>query len=208
MDGTLIESLGVWAECDRKFVNNLGFEYDSSISYNMKSLHYASACEYLRERFCPELTYDEVSDRIMKLVEYSYLNEIPLKPFAEEFLHKQFLKGVKMCVATSNNKPLAEKALKKLGIMKYLRFILTSDEVGVGKESPEIFTAAAHRLECEISDTLVFEDSCHAVEAASRAGFFTVGVYDGKYSEDYELLKSAADMTIESYERLDEILWE
>lgn len=202
MDGTLMESLGVWADCDRKFVNSLGFEYDSSISHSMKSMHYASACEFLREKFCPEMSAEEISARIMRLVRDSYVNDIPLKPYAAEFVDMQYGRGIKMCVATSNLKQLAIDALSALKIADKLEFVLTSDEVGCGKESPDIFLAAAKKMGCKPDRTVVFEDSPHAVESAASAGFYTVGVYDGKYSADYESLKSTADITISSYKEL------
>lgn len=202
MDGTLIDSLGVWADSDRIFAEELGLKYDTSISAAMKKMHYVSACEYLKEYYALDMSAEEIGARIMEIVREKYLHEVPLKPFAVDLIKSLQSRGVKMCVATSNDKSLAEGALKNLGIYNMLEFVITSDEVGVGKESPVIFTRAAEMMGAAPQNTAVFEDSVHAAESASMAGFFTVGVYDDKFGCEFEDMKCTADMTVKSFGEL------
>lgn len=202
MDGTLIDSLGVWADSDRIFAEELGLSYDAKISVAMKKMHYISACEYLKEYYALDMSAEEIGARIMEIVREKYLHEIPLKPHVLDVMRALRSRGVRMCVATSNDKSLAEGALKNLGIYDMLEFVITSDEVGVGKESPLIFTRAAEMMGAAPHDTAVFEDSVHAAESAAAAGFFTVGIYDGKYNNEFEEMKRTADMTIKSFEEL------
>ena len=42
IDGTLADSLDVWAEADRIFLARRGYEYDSSVSAAMKTMHFMS----------------------------------------------------------------------------------------------------------------------------------------------------------------------
>lgn len=202
MDGTLIDSLGVWAESDRIFAEELGLPYDASISAAMKKMHYVSACEYLKEYYALDMSAVEIGARIMEIVREKYLHEVPLKPHVSDFIKSLQSRGVKMCVATSNDKALAEGALKNLGIYDIMEFVVTSDEVGVGKESPVIFTRAAELMSVSPENTAVFEDSAHAAESASKAGFFTVGVYDDKFGGEFEEMKRTADMTVKSFGEL------
>lgn len=202
MDGTLIDSLGVWADSDRIFAEELGLSYDAKISAAMKKMHYVSACEYLKEYYALEMSAEEIGARIMEIVREKYLHEIPLKPYVLDVMRALRSRGVKMCVATSNDKSLAEGALKNLGIYDMLEFVITSDEVGVGKESPLIFTRAAEMMCAAPQNTAVFEDSVHAAESAAAAGFFTVGIYDGKYNNEFEEMKRTADMTVKSFGEL------
>ena len=202
MDGTLIDSLGVWADSDRIFAEELGLSYDAKISAAMKKMHYVSACEYLKEYYALDMSAEEIGARIMEIVREKYLHEIPLKPYVLDVMRALRSRGVKMCVATSNDKSLAEGALKNLGIYDMLEFVITSDEVGVGKESPLIFTRAAEMMCVSPQNTAVFEDSVHAAESAAAAGFFTVGIYDGKYNNEFEEMKRTADMTVKSFGEL------
>lgn len=202
MDGTLIDSLGVWADSDRIFAEELGLSYDAKISAAMKKMHYVSACEYLKEYYALDMSAEEIGARIMEIVREKYLHEIPLKPCVLDVMRALRSRGVRMCVATSNDKSLAEGALKNLGIYDMLEFVITSDEVGVGKESPLIFTRAAEMMCTAPQNTAVFEDSVHAAESAAAAGFFTVGIYDGKYNNEFEEMKRTADITIKSFGEL------
>lgn len=202
MDGTLLDSLSVWADSDREFITGLGFEYDNRHSLAMKSMHFESACEYLVREFSLPLTAEETGKRILEIVEEHYIGGVPLKDGAEEFLAAAKSAGIKMCVATSNKKALAEKSLKAKEIMDYMEFVITSDEVGGGKESPVIFLKAAEMLGAKPEETVVFEDSIHAVLSARSAGFKVVGVFDPLCPEEFDEIEKSAHMTIKSFKEL------
>lgn len=202
MDGTLLDSLGIWTDSDITFITEQGFEYDPSVSAELKKLHFNSACDYLKEHYSLEMTAEQIGNRIMELVRHSYLNEAPLKPCVYDYISALHKKGVKMCVATSNEKGLAEGALKNTGIFDMMQFVITSDEVGEGKETPKIFLKAAEMLGAKPEDAVVFEDSLHALLSAKKGGFHTVGVYEEKFAAEFELLKKEAEITIKSFEEL------
>lgn len=202
MDGTLIDSLSVWADSDREFLNGLGHEYDPKHSLAMKTMHFDSACEYLVRTFSLPFSPEETGERILKIVEKRYLHELHLKDGAEEFLKAARTAGIKMCVATSNRKTLAEGVLKNLGVADFFEFVLTSDEVGCGKESPEIFIKAAENMDAKPCETVVFEDSLHAATSAKRAGFNVVGVYDPLCEEEFAEIGKLADRVIKSFSEL------
>lgn len=199
MDGTLLDSLSVWADSDREFLNGLGLEYDYACSLAMKKMHFDSACEYLVREYSLPFSAEETGKRILAIVEDHYINGVPLKCGAKEFLAAAHSAGIKMCVATSNKKSLAEAALEAKGIMKYFEFLVTSDEVGCGKENPEIFLKAAERLGAVPSETVVFEDSIHAVMSAKEAGFTVVGLYEKLCEGEFEEIKKFADITAMSF---------
>lgn len=199
MDGTLIDSLTVWKESDIIFLNRHGYEYDPSVSEAMKTMHYVSACEYLKERFSIPMSAEDVGRSIMEIVKDKYVNEVPLKDGVYDFMLKLKGEDIKMCVATSNDKALAEAALKSLGIYDMLEFVITSDEVGCGKESPVIFEKCAEKLGTKPSETAVFEDSVHAASSAYGAGFYTVGVYEENFRNEYEKMHGCTHRMIKSF---------
>lgn len=202
MDGTLLDSLSVWADSDREFLAGLGFEYDPKHSLAMKTMHFDSACEYIVKEFSLSLSAEETGRRILEIVEEHYINSVPLKDGVEEFLAAAKKAGIKMCVATSNKKALAEASLKAKGIMDYLEFVITSDEVGIGKESPEIFLKAAEMLGAKPSETAVFEDSIHAVLSARSAGFKVIGVYDKLCPKEFDEIEKYADISVKSFKEV------
>lgn len=201
MDGTLLDSLSVWADSDRQFVSELGLEYDERHSLAMKKMHFDSACEYLVRELSLPFSAEETGERILKIVEENYINS-PLKEGAEDFIRAAKNAGVKLCIATSNKKYLAENALKNKDIGDFFEFVLTSDEVGGGKESPEIFLKAAEMLGASPRETAVFEDSIHAVLSAKSAGFRVIGVHDPMCPEEFEEIEKSADMAVRSFKEL------
>ena len=202
MDGTLLDSLSVWADSDCEFITGLGYEYDPAHSKAMKTMHFDSACEYLVKEFSLPFSPKTVGEKILEIVEERYINHVSLKPGAEAFINAAEKRGIKMCVATSNKKKLAEDALNARGILGKMEFVLTSDEVGCGKESPEIFLKAAEMLGGKPCETAVFEDSLHAVISAKSAGFFVAGMFDSTYAEEFLQIEKIADISVRSFEEL------
>lgn len=202
LDGTLLDSLSVWVDSDREFITGMGYEYDSGCSLAMKKMHFDSACEYLVREYSLPFSAEETGRRILAIVEEHYINGISLKRGAEEFLAAARGAGVKMCVATSNKKSLAEASLKARGMMEYFEFVLTSDEMGCGKDSPEIFLKAAEMLGGKPDETIVFEDSIHAVRSAKAAGFKIAGVYDSLCGDEFTEIQKYADISVTSFTEL------
>lgn len=202
MDGTLLDSLSVWADSDREFITGLGMEYHQKHSLAMKKMHFDSACEYLVREFSLPFSAIETGEKILRIVEEHYINGVPLKDGVTEFLAAAKSAGIKMCVATSNKKSLAERSLEAKGIMDFMEFVITSDEVGGGKETPEIFLKAAERLGAAPEETVVFEDSIHAVLSAKSAGFKVIGVYDPLCPEEFAEIEKSADRTVKSFKEL------
>lgn len=202
MDGTLLDSLEIWVKSDIQFITEQGYEYDSGVSAELKKLHFHSACDFLKEHYSLSMSSEAIGERIMQLVENGYLHEAQLKEGASEYIERLAESGVKMCVATSNEKSLAEGALKNVGILDKMQFVITSQDVGEGKETPKIFLEAAERLGSDISKTVVFEDSSHALHSAKLGGFRTVGIYEKCFPDEFDELKKEADITIKSFKEL------
>lgn len=202
VDGTLLDSLDVWADSDRIFLESLGFSYDPSISDRMKSMHYISAAQLLIDEYHIDMPLDEVMNRIEDIVRDKYFHEVPVKPYALELISECRRQGIRMCAATSNLRALAEGALSSGKILPCLDFIITSDEVGSSKDDPEIFFRCAEKMGAAPCDTAVFEDSVHAASSAAKAGFYTVGIFDRHYAAEFEKLKKICSRTITSFEEL------
>lgn len=202
IDGTLLDSLDVWAKADEIFLSKLGIEYDKMISNDLKKLHFTSASQYFIDKFNLKMSLQEVMDSIIEIVRDQYLNEVKLKPFVKEYIDQEYKKGTKMCVATSNSKELAVMALENAGIKDKLLFILTSDDVQCGKEDPLIFHKSAEMLGLKESEIIVFEDSLHATLTTTKAGFYTVGIYDSHSDYEFDDLKNICNRTIKSFEEM------
>lgn len=201
IDGTLADSLDVWAEADRIFLARRGYEYDSSVSAAMKTMHFMSAAEYLRQLYHIPDSLESVASEITDIVREKYFFEVKLMPYAKELIEALKKRGIKMCAATSNSRELAEGVLRHNGILDSLEFIITSDEAGSSKDDPKIFYMCAEKMGTSPAETAVIEDSPHAAKTAFDSGFYTIGTNSGHFG-DFEALKGCVHRRIESFKEL------
>ncbi len=91
-------------------------------------------------------------------------------PGLMELLSELRNEGFKMAVGTSGPEGNVNLVMAGLKLRPWFDVVLTGADVSRGKPDPDIFLLAAHRLELEPSQCVVFEDSPVGIEAARRAG--------------------------------------
>ena len=78
---------------------------------------------------------------------------------------------------------------------------LVAEQDGLaGKPAPDMFLAAAHRLDVAPAEAAVFEDALAGVEAGRAGGFFVVGV--DRTGQAEELRRHGADIVVADLEDL------
>lgn len=84
-------------------------------------------------------------------------------------------------------------------MLKYFDFLLSCDEVGIGKHQPDVYNLAQHNFSSKFStnisksDIAIFEDASYAAKTAKNAGFYTVGIYDKWNSTKFDEVKEICD---------------
>jgi len=125
------------------------------------------------------------------IVDDFYRYEAQLKPHLKEFLAQLHETGVKMCIATATERSLVEAALARCGVLDYFSEIFTCSSVGAGKDEPTIYREALNFLGTDRTNTMVFEDSLHALTTAKKDGFYTTAVYDSHEENQEEIQRLA-----------------
>lgn len=105
---------------------------------------------------------------------------VPIKPGLLPVLERLRKSGLKMAVATSSRRAIAEEYLINANIYKYFDLCVCGDEVARGKPHPEIFLRAAEALNSLPERSLMFEDSENGLRSAIDAGGLAVLVEDIK----------------------------
>ena len=203
MDGTLVDSMFVWKELGFRMLTRQGYSPAPDLYERVKTMTMRESAAYCKQEYGMPETIEQIEDMIVDEVESFYDTEVQLKPGVKKFLSILKMEGVWMYVATNTDKRLAEIALKHTGIRSYFKGVLTCGEVGLGKaESAEIFERAMRRLQSNKKDTVIFEDSLHAIETAAKAGFRICGVYDAASEEDQEAIRSLSEYYVRSFEEM------
>ncbi len=202
VDGTLLDSMPVWENIGERYLSGLQIKAEENLNEVLNTMSLEQGAAYLKEGYQLDKSIPQIINEVLKIVSDFYRFEAPVKPGVRETLEWLQGKKVKMVVATSGNKELAEAALKRNGIRDYFDQIYTCTEIGSGKDEPVIYLKAAEFMQAEPKDTLVFEDALHAAETAKKAGFVVVGVYDQGNRENISEMREVCDYYCDRMEQI------
>jgi HAD superfamily hydrolase (TIGR01549 family) len=135
----------------------------------------------------------EEAKRLQRLHAEAYARlsaQVRVLPGAHELLEYLSQKGVPWAIATSGRIETARPILDLLHIPADVP-IVTRDQVPYAKPDPDLFLAAAERLNVAITASVVVGDSVWDLLAARRARALGVGLLSGGYGED-ELERAGA----------------
>jgi HAD superfamily hydrolase (TIGR01509 family) len=129
-----------------------------------------------------------------------YRAAIPLLPGARELLQQLSRAKVPYAIPTSGRRDGAQSALEKLGVTPDIP-VITRQEVQRAKPDPDLFLAAAQRLNVPMARAMVVGDSVWDLLAARRAGCLGIGVLSGGYGKEelqqvgaYRVYQDPADL--------------
>ena len=203
LDGTLINSTGVWNKVDEDFFNRRNVIMPPEFPQVIKTHTLMSGAVYIKDRLSlPESPEDIVKEWHDAAV-YAYHNDVRIKPYVKELL--ELLKnsyGYKIGLATSNTHELYDQCLINNGIYDYFDSFTQSDEVERLKGFPDIYEKSAERMGVPKEECIVFEDVYQAVKGARMGNFFTVAVEDSASAGDREEIIKIADVYIKSFREL------
>lgn len=199
MDGTLIDSIGIWNETDVRFAKALGGDTtgvdvqarrDAKLrEYKASDAPYRDYCGWLGELYGSPLSPEELVRLRYEIAEDLLVHEIDYKPDAEVFLYRLKEMGFTLLVASTTKRSNMdtyceknEKIRRKALPSEVFAAIYTREDAREIKPSPEIYERIFREWNTSAEECLVFEDSLIGVEAANNAGVDVVAIYD-KYSD-------------------------
>lgn len=201
MDGTLINSNGVWKDVDREFLARRGMEYSRAYYEGVAHTIFPLAAKFTKE-FCNlEESCEEIMAEWMELAKDAYAN-VTVKPGVRAYLKQCKAEGRGMALVTSSVPEHCHTAMEKLGLIKYFDTITFAQQLGLEKKEPELWREAARINGVRPEDCTVFDDSLAACQGARRAKMRVVGVYDGFFAKDEREMRHFCDVYIKSFEEL------
>lgn len=201
MDGTLINSNGVWKDVDREFLARRGMEYSRAYYEGVAHTIFPLAAKFTKE-FCKlEESCEEIMAEWMELAKDAYAN-VTVKPGVRAYLKQCKAEGRRIALVTSSVPEHCYTAMEKLGLIKYFDSITFAQELGLEKKEPELWREAAKRNGVRPEDCTIFDDSLAACQGARRAKMRVVGVYDSFFASDEREMRHFCDVYIKSFEEL------
>ena len=194
LDGTLIDSMGVWAEVDKEYLGKRGIPVPDDLFQDMEhGDSFVEVAKYFKQKFNLSDTIEEIMKEWTEMVTWHYENDIPLKLGARELLN--FLKAhkIKIGVGTSNSKFLAHAVLKSNNVLHFFDCIVAGCEDIKGKPFPDIFLKVASGLGVKPENCLVIEDVLVGIQAARNAGMTVFSIEDEHTKSEWEKIKKITD---------------
>lgn len=193
MDGTLVDSMWIWDAIDREYLARFGITPPEDLMAKIEGMTFQETAVYFRERFEIEDSLEKMMADWNEMAYEKYAHEVPLKDGAAELLALIEQRGMKIGIATSNSRELAEVSLKANGIFSEFDTIRTAGEVQKGKPEPDIYLSVMQEWGMDPADIIVFEDVPMGALAGKRAGMTVCGMEDASSEKRRELLKTIAD---------------
>ena len=178
LDGTLMDSMGVWNEVDREYLGSRGIEVPKNLSLEIGGCSMYQTALYFQKRFGIQDYPETMMDEWNRLAYELYGTKVRPKKGAREFIASCHSRDIPCAIASSNSRELIEHTLKSRQMENDFQVILSGNEVRIGKPDPFIYRECARRLQVEPSDCLAFEDLPDGIVAAKKAGMTCIAVRD------------------------------
>lgn len=207
LDGTLIDTVGMWNRVDALLLTFLGGEPMSESDrqarrdalleqFRKETDPYLAYCGELGSIYKSTLTPAEIKKKRYDIAEEFLRNSVTLKPGAAELLHGLKNAGKKLILASTTSRTNVNiYSTENRGIYEKAHFpslfsqIYTREDVPEIKPSPAVHQKILNDLSVFPEECIVIEDSLAGVQAANAAGIDVVCIYDTYSEKDAEILK-------------------
>lgn len=224
LDGTLIDSIGIWNEIDIELIKKIGNgiidDIDIANQRNEKLKEfsknqdaYLNYCGFLGEKYGSTLKKEEIKKLRYEIANEFLRDKIDYKPYAENVIKSLKEKGYTLVIASTTNdftidvyKKLNKNIINKANLEDYFTLIYSKGSVKELKPNPEIYFKILKELNVTREECIIIEDTLMGVETAINAGIDCAVLYD-KYSDcDREKLNELSNYQFADFkEMLDEI---
>jgi HAD superfamily hydrolase (TIGR01509 family) len=184
MDGVLIDSEKIWAECENTFLKSVTPDFSENDRHNIIGGSIQGIYLYLKNTYQIDISEKEFTEKYTKFgIENVYLKTNPTNGVID-FLNKVKKEKIPLALASSSYYAWIDTAIDRLDLRKYFQVIFSAEDLqGKGKPAPDLFLETAKQLGILPEKCLVFEDSKNGVLAAKSANMTVYGFRNGVNDE-------------------------
>ena len=193
LDGTLIDSMGIYDEVGGACLEWLGLNENSELKKLFFTKTTIELSHVFREKYGINKTESEIVDGINDVLFDLYANKIKKKEGILEFLELLKSKNVKMALLTASDRKVVFPCLKRNGLLEYFYEFVFCSEYNTSKHEGDIFLFTMNLLGSRKEETIVFEDALYAIRSARKIGLKTCGIEDEWCSKDKNKIVEYSD---------------
>lgn len=218
MDGTLIDSIGIWNQVDQALMAAMGGAAEEEMAvgrrrdafladHGNEENPYLSYCLFLARHCGCSWSGEKVFQKRYEISRDFLIHQVDYKKGAPEVIQKLHGLGKTLVIATTTKRAnmdiyrrLNENIRSKAPLDKYFTAIYTREDVSSIKPSPEVHEKLMSDLEKTREDCFIFEDSLAGLMAARTAGIPAGVIYDRYSEKDRNRMVPLAEAWYDSWE--------
>lgn len=218
MDGTLIDSIGIWNQVDQTLMAAMGGAAEEEMAVGRKrdafladhgneDNPYLSYCLFLARHCGCSWSGEKVFQKRYEISRDFLIHQVDYKKGAPEVIQKLHGLGKTLVIATTTKRAnmdiyrrLNENIRSKAPLDRYFTAIYTREDVSSIKPSPEVHEKLMADLEKTREDCFIFEDSLAGLMAARTAGIPAGVIYDRYSEKDRNRMVPLAEAWYDSWE--------
>lgn len=217
IDGTLIDSIGIWNKIDERLINTIGTvgigNTDIGIQRDLKLKEfskyedtYLEYFKFLKEKYKSKMSLEQIKKVRYEIADDYLKNDIDYKPDAENVLKYLKQKDFILAIATTTNDGSVEiykkhnkNIINKANFEDIFSIIYSKSDVKELKPNPEVHYKILKELDVKENECLIVEDSLIGVEAANNANIDVAVIYDKFSNENREKINKLSQYQFENF---------
>jgi beta-phosphoglucomutase-like phosphatase (HAD superfamily) len=190
LDGLLVDSEPVWDRVRKGMADELGRAWDKNDHKAIMGVNSHEWAVYMIERLGLHQTPKEVEDSVVARMVAAYRIRIPFFPGAVAAVQLA-ADHFPTALASGSSPALIDLVTNDPAVQGKFKVIISADEIGVGKPSPDIYLICAERLGVKPQNCVCVEDSGNGILAGVRAGMRVIAIPDPRFPPAPEKLDLA-----------------
>lgn len=201
MDGLMIDSERLTYKVYDKQMKAMGYDYSEEFYKSSLGMARPEETQLYYDVYGEDFPMEEFWQKTHEVIDEILFTNVPIKKGLLELLKYLKENGYKTMVATSSERHRVDKILACAKVTSYFDDVICGDEVAHSKPDPEIFLKACKKMQVDIKEALVLEDSEAGILAAHDGGIDVICIPDMKYPG-----LAYAGLTTRIYETLEEVI--
>jgi HAD superfamily hydrolase (TIGR01509 family) len=200
LDGVILDSEERWSRVKEDLVEETGGHWKPEATHAMLGMSSPEWSRYLHDELGVPLSPEEINEAVVARMIEGYRRDLPLIDGSVEAV-RRLAERWPLGLATSANREVIEVVLEAAGLAGAFVATVSSEEVGRGKPSPDVYLEAAARMNVAPDQAAAIEDSTSGLLAAHAAGMAVVAIPNRAFPPSDEAL-AGADVVLGSISEL------
>ena len=202
LDGTLLDSNGIWAEVDQRFITQFGKELTEEYNQYVAHAIFPDAARFTKQYYQLDISEADIMAQWKALAYRAYAEELPLKANARRYLDQCHAAGEHIMLYTSSEPSLCMAALRRHSIDTVFEQILFAQELDLEKRYADSFVRLSQMLNAWPEACVLLDDSPVAWSSARAAGWHIIGVYDKFFAKQQAEKQALCERYIHNFDEL------